>query len=884
MRALCYARHRRCAAEEVVGQDVDRYRRVPLGDGRVIHGVRHRCDGHRHGGRFGYTVRRGGRVVERIGAVPVRVRGISDRVVSVDHYRAVGALRYVGHRRRAGERIVGQDADRHRRIFICGVRVIHGVRHRCHGDRHGGRFGNAVRCGGRVVERIAAPPVRVRRVGDRIIAVDHHRAVGTLRYAGHRWRAGESIVGQDTDRYRRIFIRAVRVIHDVCHRCDGHRHGGRFGHAVRRAGRVGEAVRAVPVVIRCVGDRLASVDQHRAVGTVGYAAHRQRAGEQVVGQDTDRYRRIFTRGIRVIHGVGDRRYGHRHGGCIGHDAVVGHVGETVRAVPVVIRGVGDRVVSVDHHRAVGALGYAGHRRRAGEHIVGQGVDRYRLILVGIRTVRHGRRHRHRHGGRFGDTVRRDGRVGEAVRAVIVQRGRIDQRVAPVDRHRAVCALRYVGYRRRAAEQVIGQDTDRYRRVPLGHGHVIHGVRHRRHGHRHRGRLGHAARSHRVGEAVRAVPVRIRGIGNRVGGTDVDCNRAVGAVADSRDPRCAFEGVVGQDIDRHRRVFIRTLRVVHDVRHRRHGYRHGGRFGHAVRRGGRVGETVRAVPVRIRRIGDRVVSVDHRRAVGARRYARHRRRAGERIVGQDADRYRRIFIRAVRVIHGVRHRRHGHRHGGRFGHAVRRGGRIVERIAAPPVRLRRVADRVISVDHHSAVGALRYVRHRRRAGERIVGQHIDRYRRIFIRGTHVIHGVRHRRHGHRYRGRFGRTAGAGRVGKTIRAVPVVIRCVGDRVITVDRYRAVRALAYCRHRRRAGDCIVGQHRDRRRRVLGRRCRVGLHFMHGDGDGFPIAEKGHPIVRDTEDQRVSTRPLLGRGRPEERAGLFIQRRAVGKWRLVG
>ena len=506
-----------------------------------------------------------------------------------------------------------------------------------------------------------------------------------------------------------------------------------------------------------------------------------------------------------------------------------------------------------------ALRYAGHRRRAAEHIVGQDTDRYRLILVGIRTVRHGRRHRHRHGGRFGYGVGRGGRVGEVVRAVIVERGRIDQRVVPVDRYRAVAALRHAGYRRRAGEQVVGQDVDRYRRVLRGDGRVVQGVRHRRHGHRHGGRLGHAGRrGGRVVERIAAPPVVVRRVADRT--ISADHHRAVGALRYAGHRRRAGERIVGQDVDRHQRVFIRAVRVVQGVRHRRHGYRHGGRFGYAGRRGGRVGERIAAPPVVIRRVADRVISVDHHRAVAALRYVGHRRRAAEQVVGQDTDRHRRIFIRALRVVQGVRHRGHGHRHGGRFGHAVRRGGRVGETVRAVPVVIRRVGDRTISVDHYRAVVALRYARHRRHAGEQVVGQDADRQRRIFIRGIRVIHGVRHRRHCHRYRGRISHDAVVGRVGETVRAVPVVIRRVGDRVVWVDHHRAVRALAYCRHRRRTAEHIVGQDVDRYRLIL-----VGIHTVgrgrrhrHRHGGRF-----GHTVRRDGRVGEAIRAVIVERGR---------------------
>ena len=125
-----------------------------------------------------------------------------------------------------------------------------------------------------------------------------------------------------------------------------------------------------------------------------------------------------------------------------------------------------------------------------------------------------RKHRHRHRRRRRQTARVGDRVGEAVRPVPVQLGRIAHpavryRGGPVarraDRHHLQRVAVDVG--------IVGQHVDHHRHVLERLRLVVDCLRrvvHRRHRHFHRRRRRQAAGvGHRVGEAVLPVPVQLR---------------------------------------------------------------------------------------------------------------------------------------------------------------------------------------------------------------------------------------------------------------------------------------------------------------------------------------------------------------------------------------
>ena len=245
-------------------------------------------------------------------------------------------------------------------------------------------------------------------------------------------------------------------------------------------------------------------------------------------------------GRRVIH----RRHIDRDGRRLGDATTAHRVGEAVRAVVVGDRGVGDRAVGQEGHRAVRALGDAGQRRArvfkgVGGGTVGAGdeVGDDRRVFVGAQVVGHN----------IGDRAHRDGDAvagaqgaiagdhRQGVGAVVVGRvavgqsgqGGIDLRRAARegDRAAAVAAQRRTGARRHVEAAV--QDAHRRRQagaVNVAHRHaadrqrrVFAGVLGARNG------LGRRVIHRRDvhGQGVRA---RIKGAGTVL---DLEANAGVG---------------------------------------------------------------------------------------------------------------------------------------------------------------------------------------------------------------------------------------------------------------------------------------------------------------------------------------------------------------------
>ena len=144
----------------------------------------------------------------------------------------------------------------------------------------------------------------------------------------------------------------------------GDRDGDRGGLGdAARGDRVGEAVGAVEVGVRRVGDGAVAVVDDRAVGALGDAGDDRRALEVVVGQHVGGDRGVLGRRVAVGDDVVDRGDGDVDRGGLGDAARGDRVGEAVGAVEVGVGRVGDGAVAIVDDRAVGALGDAGHDRR-----------------------------------------------------------------------------------------------------------------------------------------------------------------------------------------------------------------------------------------------------------------------------------------------------------------------------------------------------------------------------------------------------------------------------------------------------------------------------------------------------------------------------------------
>ena len=584
---------------------------------------------------------------------------------------------------------------------------------------------------------------------------------------GQRIAVRIGVVGQRIEGDRLVLGRGDRVIDrnrrvvDVVHR---DRDGRRVGPAIAVGDRVGERIRPHEARRRGVDD-LARHDLRGPVGRSPDRLDRQRVAVhiRVVAEHVDRHRSalVGARGIvhrirRVVH----RRDVDRDGARVGQTARVLHdIGDGVRPVVVRIRRVGDGPVRVHRDRAM--LGrrsaLVGQRIAVRVGVVGQRVEGDRLVLGrGDRVI-----DRHR---RVVDAADVDGdrghiraavavahRVGEAVGAVEVGIRRVDD-LARDDLDRAVGRRGQARDGERIAVHVgvIGQHVDGDGGVLRGGDRVVTGHRgivHRGHVDGDRRRVGGTGRiGHRVGDRVRAIEVRRRGIVDRA----VRVHRHGAAVGRNRGPDdrqgvAVRVGVVGQRVQRDRRVLGRGRRVVHGDRRvidaaNRHG--DGCGVGPALPVRDRVGDRVRAVEVRVRRIDD-LAAHDGRGAVGrggdvgdGQRIAVH-----IRVVAQDVDRDGGVLGGRGRVVcshRGVVHRGHGDGHGGGIGVPVTVADRVGDRVGAVVVGIRRVDD-LPAHDGRSSVRRVGHVDDGERIALRIrvVGQHVDGDRIVLGRGGRVV---------------------------------------------------------------------------------------------------------------------------------------------------
>ncbi len=384
--------------------------------GRVVD----RCNGHRHVGGGQLAVLIGNHVGKRIRAVLVLRRRIENFAV---HNRGRAFARCArnakdGQLVAIGEvfvRIVCQHVQRRRRILVDGIRVIDRRRRVVRAQHVYGDVGFAnvvfrltVVCGD--FEQIRSVIVRVRRVDERTVGLNHDRAVN--RRMGRHQREGEAVL-VDVCRGERSTQRGI-LFHAQAHRGydrrvvdarNRNRVDRRRGFEpvadgevnVHRAMRVlvwHDVDRLIPRGIRrqlnlrgldqCsilggdaddqVVDRAFRVAHHKVEGLRHVFQHRPTAAVQrVLGDD----RRVVDR---------PNRYGHRSGRG-GTARVRNRIGKGILAVVILGWRIGDARCGKGR-RAVRRSGHRGHRKSFafGIGVVCQHVEGRRCVLVNRRRV------------------------------------------------------------------------------------------------------------------------------------------------------------------------------------------------------------------------------------------------------------------------------------------------------------------------------------------------------------------------------------------------------------------------------------------------------------------------------------------------------------------
>ena len=419
--------------------------------------------------------------------------------------------------------------------------------------------------------------------------------------------------------------------------------------------------------------------------------------------------------------------------------------------------------------------------------------------------------------------------------------------------------------------------------------------------------------HDVRERVRPVVVLVRDVRERP--ADVR-HMAVGAVRMRFDRQrvAVGVGVVLQHVDVHGRVLGHRRRIV--VRRRgvvlardRHRHRRGIRA--AVTVVGRIREPVlhrfahgEALELAVRVVGEPAVLVHrHRRA----------HRAG-RVIGRDgqrvaviigvvaqhagcADGQRRVLVRAVRVVVGLRgivHRAHADEHRGGVLAALAVVHRVGEAVGAVVAALRRVGQLAGGRFGHRAVSRLRERADAQRIVFRIgvVGQHVDHHRRVLVSFGRVV--VRHRivvdagdRHRHRRRVAAAIAVTDG-VLEAVEAVVVRARRVRQHPVAAVGHTAVNGVRERLDAQRIGRIgVVRQDVDPNGRVLGRRGRVvvGRRRDVRHVDPHRIRPDAHVVVGDRQCDFVGA-VIIGREAEARRdagaavrVAVLLDRPSIGK-----
>ena len=221
-----------------------------------------------------------GLIFEAVRAVVVRIRRISERPVTVQRQRAVGrtAIQSCGQRIFVWIAVVGQHAGRcylqhfvleHAVAVVLGHRrIVDGL----HDESHRGETGDGA-IEGLIFEAVRAVVVRIRRISERPVTVQRQRAVGrtAIQSCGQRIILRVSVVGQHAGRLHRqhlVLVGGVAVVGshrrfvDLVH---GDVNLGDIAFLGAIADLVFEAVVAVPVLIRRVGERPVAIQLQRAV-------------------------------------------------------------------------------------------------------------------------------------------------------------------------------------------------------------------------------------------------------------------------------------------------------------------------------------------------------------------------------------------------------------------------------------------------------------------------------------------------------------------------------------------------------------------------------------------------------------------------------------------
>ncbi len=856
VRTLSHASHTRVFTEGVIIQDVDAARCVFIGRDHVVIRVIYRADRHIHGRRFNIARRRRHCVSEAVAAVVVLIWCVGHGAICIEGHGAVRTLSHASHTRVFTEGVIIQDVDAARCVFIGRDHVVIRVIYRADRHIHGRRFNIARRRRHCVSEAVAAVVVLIWCVGHGAICIEGHGAVRTLSHASHTRVFTEGVIIQDVDAARCVFIGRDHVVIRVIYRADRHIHGRRFNIARRRRHCVSEAVAAVVVLIWCVGHGAICIEGHGAVRTLSHASHTRVFTEGVIIQDVDAARCVFIGRDHVVIRVIYRADRHIHGRRFNIARRRRHcVSEAVAAVVVLIWCVGHGAICIEGHGAVRTLSHASHTRVFTEGVIIQDVDAARCVFIGrdhvvIRVIY--RADRHIHGRRFNIARRRRHCVSEAVAAVVVLIWCVGHGAICIEGHGAVRTLSHASHTRVFTEGVIIQDVDAARCVFIGRDHVVIRVIYRADRHIHGRRFNIARRRrHCVSEAVAAVVVLIWCVGH--GAICIEGHGAVRTLSHASHTRVFTEGVIIQDVDAARCVFIGRDHVVIRVIYRADRHIHGRRFNIARRRRHCVSEAVAAVVVLIWCVGHGAICIEGHGAVRTLSHASHTRVFTEGVIIQDVDAARCVFIGRDHVVIRVIYRADRHIHGRRFNIARRRRHCVSEAVAAVVVLIWCVGHGAICIEGHGAVRTLSHASHTRVFTEGVIIQDVDAARCVFIGRDHVVIRVIYRADRHIHGRRFNIARRRRHcVSEAVAAVVVLIWCVGHGAICIEGHGAVRTLSHASHTRVFTEGVIIQDVDAARCVFIGRDHVVIRVIyradrHIHGRRFNIARRRRHCVSE-------------------------------------
>ena len=297
----------------VVAQDARRWgieRRVLNGGIGVVH--RHRSvvdcrDGDGHRGHVGVGRPIVHLVGEAVCSQEARVWRVGEGTVTVQRHGTVAGCRNQdgGKRVAVPVGVVARNTrggNNQNRVLVGGVDIVHGHRdilNRVDRDRNR----SDVRVGDTVVrfvsKAVCSVEVRVRRVGERTVAIEHHRTIRGASDQDCRQRVTVwvAVVGQNAkgrNGQGDVLVGHVGVVvreGKVVHRRDCDDHGSYVG--VRRAviHLVGKAVRTVEVAVRSVVEGAIGDEVEETVGGPAYQSSRQGVSVHIKVIDHDPWHR-----------------------------------------------------------------------------------------------------------------------------------------------------------------------------------------------------------------------------------------------------------------------------------------------------------------------------------------------------------------------------------------------------------------------------------------------------------------------------------------------------------------------------------------------------------------------------------------------------------------